>query len=553
MEDQHPLRREGLLRRSAPFVAIALLAFAAVPLSSEPLNSPALIAAAALLALIFATVALIPWERLPRSAAAVPPITYFVVVALLVQTAGGGPSGYVPLVLLPIFWLALYGTRSELAVAMVAAFSMFVAPLVFLHNRAYSQSELREALLWMAISLVVGFTAQRLVRAIREHAEETARRGQALFESEERLRLILETAGEAFVSMNSDGSISGWNPSAESIFGWRREEAMGRQLAETIVPVADRAAHKRGLEHFLRTGEGPVLNKAIEQAALHRDGHEIPVELTISPLRVGDSYVFNAFIRDITERQEAEREAERLKDEFFALVSHELRTPLTSIMGYLEILTEDADGLTEEDRHHLEVIRRNADRLLRLVGDILLVAQVQAGTFTVTTEEVVDVATLVAHSVEAAMPIAEEKEIALDMHGEPVPPIEGDRGRLAQLLDNLVSNALKFTPAGERIDVRSSNLDGAILVEVENTGSYLPPEEQEHLFDRFFRASDAVRQAVAGVGLGLAICKAIAEAHGGTISVSSAEGVSTTFSVRLPVPEPGDVRATDHEHQEAVA
>ncbi|MEK6252314.1 MAG: PAS domain-containing sensor histidine kinase [Actinomycetota bacterium] len=551
MDDQHPLRREGLLRRSAPFLAIALLAFAAVPLSSGPLNSPALIAAAALLALIVAAVVFIPWKRLPQSAAAVPPIAYFIVVALLVQTAGGGPSGYVPLVLLPIFWLALYGTRSELAVAMVAAFSMFVAPLVFLHNRIYSASELREALLWMAISLVVGFTAQRLVRTIREHAEETARRGQALLESEERLRLILETAGEAFVSMNSDGSISGWNPSAESIFGWTREEAIGRQLVDTIVPVADREAYKRGLEHFLRTGEGPVLNKAIEQMALHRDGREIPVELTISPLRVGDSYVFNAFIRDITERQEAEREAERLKDEFFALVSHELRTPLTSIMGYLEILTEDAeDNLTDEDLHHLQVIRRNADRLLRLVGDILLVAQVQAGTFTVTAEEVGDVATLVAHSVEAAMPIAEEKEIALEVHSEPVPPIEGDRDRLAQLLDNLISNALKFTPAGERIDVRSSNSDGAIVVEVENTGSYLPPEEQEHLFDRFFRASGAVRQAVSGVGLGLAICKAIVEAHGGTISVRSEEGVSTTFSFRLPVPELAESRATDHQRME---
>jgi two-component system phosphate regulon sensor histidine kinase PhoR len=531
-------------------MAIALLAFAAVPLSSQRLNSPALIAAAGLLALIVAAVVFIPWERLPQSAAAVPPIAYFIVVALLVQTAGGGPSGYVPLVLLPIFWLALYGTRSELAVAMVAAFSMFVAPLVFLHNRIYSASELREALLWMAISLVVGFTAQRLVRTIREHAAETARRGQALFESEERLRLILETAGEAFVSMNSDGSISGWNPSAESIFGWSREEAIGRQLVDTIVPAADREAHKRGLQHFLRSGEGPVLNKSIEQMALHRDGHEIPVELTISPLRVGGSYVFNAFIRDITERQEAEREAERLKDEFFALVSHELRTPLTSIMGYLEILTEDAEGkLDEEDWHHLEVMRRNAERLLRLVGDILLVAQVQAGTFTVTAE-VVDVATLVAHSAEAAMPIAEEKEIALEVHSEPVPSIEGDSDRLAQLLDNLISNALKFTPAGERIDVRSSNSDGAITVEVENTGSYLPPEEQEHLFDRFFRASGAVRQAVSGVGLGLAICKAIVEAHGGTISVRSEEGVSTTFSFRLPVPELAESRATDHQRME---
>jgi signal transduction histidine kinase len=430
-EDQRPLRREGLLRRSAPFMAIALLAFAAVPLSSQSVNSPALIAAAALLALIVAAVVFVPWDRLPPYAASIPPIAYFLVVALLVQTAGGGPSGYVPLVLLPIFWLALYGTRSELAIAMVAAFSMFVAPLVFLQNRVYSHAELREALLWMAISLVVGFTAQRLVRAVREHAAETQRRGEELLE--------------------------------------------------------------------------------------------------------------------------AQREAERLKDEFFALVSHELRTPLSSITGYLELLMEDAEGkLDAEAWNHLEVIQRNADRLLRLVADILLVAQVQAGTFTLA-KEPTDVSTLVAEAVEAAMPTAATKGIALNMDSEPLPPIDGDRDRLAQLLDNLITNALKFTPSGERIDVRSCRSDGAILMEVENTGTYIRPDEQEQLFDRFFRASGAVQQAIGGVGLGLAICKAIAEAHGGQISVSSEEGGGTNFVVLLPAPERPEADLADLEHEEAMA
>jgi signal transduction histidine kinase len=430
-EDQRPLRREGLLRRSAPFMAIALLAFAAVPLSSQSVNSPALIAAAGLLALIVAAVMFVPWDRLPPYAASIPPIAYFLVVALLVQTAGGGPSGYVPLVLLPIFWLALYGTRSELAIAMVAAFSMFVAPLVFLQNRVYSHAELREALLWMAISLVVGFTAQGLVRKVREHAAETQRRGEELLE--------------------------------------------------------------------------------------------------------------------------AQREAERLKDEFFALVSHELRTPLSSITGYLELLMEDAEGkLDAEAWNHLEVIQRNADRLLRLVADILLVAQVQAGTFTLA-KEPTDVSTLVAEAVEAAMPTAATKGIALNMDSEPLPPIDGDRDRLAQLLDNLISNALKFTPSGERIEVRSCRSGGAVVLEVENTGSYIRPDEQEKLFDRFFRASGAVQQAIGGVGLGLAICKAIAEAHGGQISVSSEEGGGTSFVVRLPAPERPEAEPANLEHEEAMA
>jgi two-component system, OmpR family, phosphate regulon sensor histidine kinase PhoR len=536
-EDQNPLRREGLLRRSAPFLAIALLAFAAVPIASAP-NHPPLIAAAVLLALIVLAALFMPWDRLPPYATAGPPIAYFLVVALLVQSSGGGPSGYVSLSILPVFWLALYGTRSELAIAMVAAFSMFVAPLLFLQDRAYSQADLRAALLWMAISLVVGFTAQGLVRKIREQADETERRGQALFESEERQRLILETAGEAFVSMDEAGAITGWNAAAEQMFGWGREEAIGRQLVDTIVPSSLREAHTRGLRTFLRTGDGrPVLNKTIELSALRRDGSEFPVELTISPLLVGGEHVFNSFIRDITERQQAQREAERLKDEFFALVSHELRTPLTSISGYLELVKDDAEGkLSEEEFNHLEIMERNTDRLLRLVGDILLVAQVQAGTFTVT-KEPSDIATVVAHSVEAAGPVAEAKGIALSMHSEPVPPVEGDSDRLSQLLDNLLTNALKFTPAGERIDVNSHSSGGDVIIEVENTGSYLTPDEQEQLFERFFRASEAVDQAIVGVGLGLAICKAIAEAHGGGISVRSEEGVATTFTVRLPAAE----------------
>jgi PAS domain S-box-containing protein len=551
-EDQNPLRREGLLRRSAPFLAVALLAFAAAPISSQKLNEPALIAAAVLFVAIVLAVVLLPWHRLPPYAPSVPPIAYFLVVALLVQTAGGGPSGYVPLALLPIFWLALYGTRSELAIAMVAATSMFVAPLLFLQDRAYSQADLRAALLWMGISLVVGFTAQGLVRKIREQAEETARRGQALFESEERQRLILETAGEAFVSMDADGSIKGWNAAAEQMFGWRREEAIGRQLVDTIIPAPLREAYSRGFHTFLRTGEGPMLNRTIEQVALRRDGSEFPVEFTISPMRVGGEHVFNSFIRDVTERQEAQREAERLKDEFFALVSHELRTPLTSISGYLELVKDDTkDKLSEEEFKHLEIMERNTDRLLRLVGDILLVAQVQAGTFTVT-KRPSDLATVVAHSVEAACPVAESKGIDLNLHREPVSPIEGDSDRLSQLLDNLISNALKFTPAGERIDVYLRSSGDEVLIEVENTGSYLSPEEREQLFERFFRASEAVDQAIVGVGLGLAICKAIAEAHEGRISVSSEEGVATTFTVRLPTSTPSQPEGSDLKAREAL-
>jgi signal transduction histidine kinase len=186
-----------------------------------------------------------------------------------------------------------------------------------------------------------------------------------------------------------------------------------------------------------------------------------------------------------------------------------------------------------------------------LVGDILLVAQVQAGTFTVT-KQPSDVATVVAHSVETATRVADSKGIVVNLDSEPVPSVDGDPDRLSQLLDNLISNALKFTPPGERIDVRSHGSDGEVVVEVENTGSYLSPEEQEQLFERFFRTSEAVDQAIVGVGLGLAICKAIAEAHGGQISVRSEEGVATTFTVRLPASESSQTEGLEPGPREAL-
>jgi PAS domain S-box-containing protein len=152
------------------------------------------------------------------------------------------------------------------------------------------------------VEIVSSVAAQIGSLVLRRQAED------ALRHSEERLRLVLETAHEAFISIDVAGVITAWNPEAEAIFAWTRDEALGSKLIDKIIPAQYRHRHEQGLAHFLRTGDGPVLNKRIELSALHRDGHEFPVELTISPLRVGDSYVFNAFLRDITARKRAEAE-----------------------------------------------------------------------------------------------------------------------------------------------------------------------------------------------------------------------------------------------------
>jgi signal transduction histidine kinase len=238
----------------------------------------------------------------------------------------------------------------------------------------------------------------------------------------------------------------------------------------------------------------------------------------------------------LAEQNDQLRELDRLKDEFVALVSHELRTPLTSIRGYLELVLDGAGTtLSEEQEQFLRVVERNAQRLQRLVGDLLFIAQVDAGRLSLEVGAV-DLAEVAIESVEAAGPLAADKEIELVVAGDHVVEVTGDRSRLAQLLDNLISNALKFTPAGGRIDVCVTATPAGGQIDVADTGMGISEAEQDRLFGRFFRTAAATEQAIPGTGLGLAISKAIAEAHGGTITVESEVGRGTTFRVFVGVP-----------------
>src|SRR4051812_25107070 len=239
--------------------------------------------------------------------------------------------------------------------------------------------------------------------------------------------------------------------------------------------------------------------------------------------------------RALSEQNKRLRELDRLKDEFLSLVSHELRTPLTSIRGYLDLVLDgEAGKINPEQRRFLQAVERNSGRLLRLVGDLLFVAQADAGRLSLERGRV-DLSELAAHCVEEAAPAATEKSVSLVLLAQPVPSLVGDRGRLAQVLDNLVSNALKFTPEGGTVQVRTQAYGAHVVLEVADTGIGIPVEDQSRLFERFFRSAVAEDQAIPGTGLGLAIVKAIVEAHSGEISISSREGVGTTFRVELPL------------------
>jgi signal transduction histidine kinase len=234
-------------------------------------------------------------------------------------------------------------------------------------------------------------------------------------------------------------------------------------------------------------------------------------------------------LREVT----ADRELDRMRDAFVATVSHELRTPLTSISGFLEMMQEEEHGLGESGKRYLEVIRRSTDRLHALVEDLLLIAQIEAKRVELQLGPV-DVAELLATSIEAIRPSATDKGVTLAVEMDHPPLVHGDRNRLTQVVDNLVSNAVKFTNGGGTVTVSAREDGGAVRLVVADTGIGVSPEEQGQVFSRFFRASTATQLAIPGTGLGLAISRALVEQHGGTIAFESAEGQGTQVVVTLP-------------------
>jgi PAS domain S-box-containing protein len=377
--------------------------------------------------------------------------------------------------------------------------------------------------------------------------------------SEERIRLA-ESRYRSLVeqlplvvyidALDEDSSAIYMSPQIEAMLGYTVDEWLSdRELFKKLLHEDDR---ERVLAEIHRT-QREELPFTAEYRLVGKDGRVVWVHDEDALIRGEDGLPLytQGFMLDITNRVEAERELERLleverahneelreldglKDEFVALVSHELRTPLTSIRGYLELVLDgEAGALDEEQARFLRVVERNAIRLQGLVGDLLFIAQVEAGRLAIESAPV-DIAEIVDESIEAARPAAGEKQLELAVETDHLAAFCGDRGRLGQLLDNLVSNAVKFTPPGGRVTVRAAEAGGRLELSVADTGIGIPELEQGQLFQRFFRSSTATEQAIPGTGLGLTIAKAIAEAHGGTIRCESAEGVGTTFTVELP-------------------
>ncbi|MGY1744099.1 sensor histidine kinase [Blastococcus sp. SYSU D00695] len=353
---------------------------------------------------------------------------------------------------------------------------------------------------------------------------------------------------QSIIGTDVDGLVRVWNPGAERLLGLPRADVVRRRHVTDFHLPEELAASGGGL--------GALVGVARAEGRDVRDwtyvtasGEHRTVSVAVTP-RSDDSgghAGWNFVGTDMTEV----RATERLKDQFVSLISHELRTPLSSILGYLELVLDDPDQpLSDEQRSHLATVERNAQRLLRLVGDLLFTAQVEAGRFTLQPEDV-DLGALLHAAEETARIAAAAAGVALvlDLPGGPL-VVSGDPVRLGQACDNLVSNAVKFTPAGGRVTLAlragwqapdggfgeepAPGAEPVARIAVTDTGYGIPAAELDQLCTRFFRASTARRHAVTGVGLGLSITRAITTAHGGTLDVTSTEGRGTTFTLTLP-------------------
>jgi len=363
---------------------------------------------------------------------------------------------------------------------------------------------------------------------------ERTRALEAARESEARFQALADAAFEAIV-IHDGGQILSVNRAACALFGYTEAELKAMNVHDLVAP-----GEAKRVEAIVEAGGG----EPYETMGVGAGGVPLEIEVSSRSISFQGRPARVAAIHDVAERRRARqaleeqnerlRELDALKSQFVALVSHELRTPLTSIMAYLEVLERgEAGRLTERQRRYLEAAGRNARRLRRLVDDLLFVARADSGRFVLEYGQV-ELAPLAEEVVAGLQAAAAAAEVDLHTFAAASPVVEADRDRIAQLLENLVGNALKFTPAGGSVDVRVDTTNGDGLLSVSDTGIGIPEPDRPRVFERFYRG-ERVAGPTAGAGLGLAIVKEIIEAHEGTITLESEAGRGSTFTVRLPL------------------
>jgi signal transduction histidine kinase len=476
----------------------------------------------------------VPWERLPYTSFLAIPLLDFVSIGVGRQGGQESLAGISLLAVFPVIWLCAsgYHPRAALWLSFLGPLAIIWVPLLLKGD--FTPQDLARSLLLPVIALGIGASVSVLTLSMmrqQEELEEKDAQLQANLRTSQRqealLNAVLETVHLGVLAVDADGhdvlmnrkqranhelarpkDIADPNESQLLVFGADRK---------TLVPVEERPVRRAVLgetftDYLVWLGSGSDQRAVVTTARAMKDDDGA----------FAGSVIAFSDVTDLVNALTA-------KDEFVASVSHEFRTPLTSILGYVELLL--ADEPAKAQREMLEVIRRNSERLLTLVSDLLSSRNGQL----IVTPEAVNVAELVRSSVSSATPRAAAAGVVLQAQTPERLDAHVDGARISQVLDNLVSNAIKYSPDGGSVLVSLEQEDGHLACRITDTGMGMSPEDASEVFAKFFRSSTVRRTAIPGVGLGLPISKAIIEAHGGTIGVDSTLGEGTTFTFRVPV------------------
>jgi PAS domain S-box-containing protein len=419
-----------------------------------------------------------------------------------------------------------------------------------LYERAQGRNE-RTRVAFFAVSLLLGaYVLMVLVRLSRASTElgtlneglerwveeRTAALSTANLElraSEARKAAILEASPDGILLLDGGGRLLELNPAAERTFRLASARAVGRDFLALALPASLPDGERERVAAALDAPAGR--STRLECPCLRADGSVFPSELTIARVPGDGPPRFTAFVRDITER----KAVERMKNEFISTVSHELRTPLTSIRGSLGLLEGGIMGdLPPQALDMVRIARTNTERLIRLINDILDLEKMDAGKLELKLAPL-ECAELVEATLAGVRGMADAAGVPLRSDVEGAPRVKGDRDRLIQVLTNLVSNAVKFSPRGAPVTVRVlEEAAGRVRFSVVDQGPGIPPEQRGRLFGRFQQLDGSDTRSKGGTGLGLAISQGIVDQHGGRIDVESEEGRGSTFTFTLEVEKP---------------
>jgi PAS domain S-box-containing protein len=392
----------------------------------------------------------------------------------------------------------------------------------------------------------------------------SSRRGaeNRLRQQREWLRVTLSSIGDAVIATDISGSVNFINPTAEALTGWTAAEAVNKPLDEVLRIVNEETRESVESPFSAVKRQGVVLGLANHTLLITKDGREIAIEDSGAPIKDPAGKIIGIIVvfHDVSERRRAEQEREqsfereqtarneaeaanRLKDEFLATVSHELRTPLNAILGWAAMINR---GVLEEETiaNALRVIERNARAQAEIIDDILDVSRVITGKLRIDAKPI-ELAPIIQSAIDTVRPAANAKALTLTVSlDRNAGLVAGDADRLRQIIWNLVSNAIKFTPRGGRIEARLERVDSHVEVRVSDSGVGIDKQFLPYVFERFTQADSSMTRAHSGLGLGLAIVRHLVEMHGGTVSAESGgEGQGAVFKVQLPLAAAGEAPA----------